>query len=311
MAALEFRLLGRFEALANGEHTTFDASARSRELLCYLLIFADRQHLRESLADALWGGCPGAVPRKCLRQSLWQLQNALKHTCCNGDAEAFLDIDSEWLRIRPQAHVWTDVAQLESSFARTRDHSGESLSCDEAALLRDAAALYRGDLLEGWYQEWCLFERERIKSMYLAMLDKLLAYSEEHEEWEAGLTYGSTILRYDPAHERTHWRMMRLHYRAGDRTAAIRQFGACAEQLERSLGIRPGERTTRLFHEICADRAIDGQPGDGAALSKTSVQRVLAHMRQVKRTLAYTEDLVAQDIADIETNLERPRRDRV
>ena len=35
-------------------------------------------------------------------------------------------------------------------------------------------SVYRGDLLEGCYQDWCLFERERLQNAYLAMLDKLM-----------------------------------------------------------------------------------------------------------------------------------------
>src|SRR5438128_1039451 len=58
-------------------------------------------------------------------------------------------------------------------------------------------ALYRGDLLEGWYSDWCLYERERLQHMYLAMLDKLMEYSESHQEYETGQTYGMRALRYD------------------------------------------------------------------------------------------------------------------
>ncbi len=62
--------------------------------------------------------------------------------------------------------------------------------------------LYRGDLLEGWYQEWCLFERERLQNAYMLMLDKLMGYCEAHSEYEQGLVYGDLILRLDHASER-------------------------------------------------------------------------------------------------------------
>jgi len=303
MGTLELRLLGRFQARAGDTRLTpLEASARPRELLGYLIVFRSRPHHREALSDALWGDCPGSSPRKNLRQALWQLQGAMKQ-CPAECGDALLELDPEWVRVRPDAEVWTDVQVLERAFARSKDRAGEDLSADEAALLREAVDLYAGDLLEGWYQDWCLFERERLKSIYLAILDKLLAYSEAQREWDAGLAYGSTILRYDRAHERAHRQMMRLHYRAGDRTAAVRQYWTCSAELGRALGIEPGEATTRLFEEICADRPSGVRQDHGAGLSESTTRRILSHMRQVRQSLAYTENLLAQDIAD----LERPR----
>ena len=47
---------------------------------------------------------------------------------------------------------------------------------DEASLRRNPLnALYRGDLLTGWYQDWCLIERERYQCMFVSLLDKLMA----------------------------------------------------------------------------------------------------------------------------------------
>jgi hypothetical protein len=35
--------------------------------------------------------------------------------------------------------------------------------------------LYRGDLIEAWYQDWCIYERDRLQLTFLAMLEKLTA----------------------------------------------------------------------------------------------------------------------------------------
>ena len=44
------------------------------------------------------------------------------------------------------------------------------------------------------------------------------------------LAYGARILHCDRARERTHRRLMRLHFLAGDRTAALRQYPREYEQ---------------------------------------------------------------------------------
>lgn len=294
-ANFEFRLLGKFEALRDGVPLGAVDAGHVQRLLGYLLLFARQPHRREKLADVLW---PGATARKRLRQALWMLQGAL-------DAESLclLAVDQDWIAISPAARVRTDVERLDEAFDAVRGTPGESLDSAQVRQVAEAAAAYRGELLEGWYDDWCVYERERVKSVYLALLDKLLAHAEAHGEWEAGLVYGNLILRYDHAHERAHWRMMRLHYLAGDRTGALRQYKTCATALETELGIQPSHLTTRLYEEICADRSIDDAPDTRAPRRGASLGRVLAHMRQVRRTLAYTEHLVSEDIAEIETSL--------
>jgi len=93
--------------------------------------------------------------------------------------------------------------------------------------------------------------------MYLSMLDKLLAYSEEHSEYDSGRGYGDTILRYDRAREQTHRQLMHLKYMAGDRTGALRQYERCAAALQEELSVKPERRTKTLYEQIRADKLND------------------------------------------------------
>jgi hypothetical protein len=96
--------------------------------------------------------------------------------------------------------------------------------------------------------------------MYLSMLDKLLDYCEAQSEPEAGLMYGQQILRYDRARERTHRRMMRLHYLAGDRTSALRQYHSCVQALAEELDVGPAKSTVALYNQIRADQVRNDSP---------------------------------------------------
>lgn len=89
--------------------------------------------------------------------------------------------------------------------------------------------------------------------MYLAMLNKLMAFMESCQEYETALLFGQRILQCDRAHERTHWRMMRLHYMAGDRTAALRQYERCVTALWEELGVEPAKWTSALYEQIRSD----------------------------------------------------------
>lgn len=188
-------------------------------LLCYLLLKRGRPHSREYLATLLWADSTTAQSKKYLRHALWQLQAALK----GFSQDQILLIDDDWVDINMGESLWIDVAVFEQAFLAVQGISGFDLDQERAAALESAVELYRGDLMEGVYHDWCLLERDRLQSIYLAMLDKLMAYCEAHKEYEAGLAYGSRVLVYDQAREHSYCRMMRLHYLAGNRTAPLCQ----------------------------------------------------------------------------------------
>jgi DNA-binding SARP family transcriptional activator len=164
--------------------------------------------------------------------------------------------------------LWLDVAQFEQSFALVQQIAGKDLNAQEVQTLESAVQLYRGPLLDGWYQDWCLYERDRLQNIYLALLDKLMEHSEAHFKYEAGLEYGERILHYNRACERTHQRLMRLHYLAGNRSAALRQYDLCVTTLDEELNVQASKQTQSLYEHIQADRL------DNAFLRRTQVGKV-------------------------------------
>lgn len=252
MPILRIHLFGPL-CITNGERDFAGCEASStQELLCYLLLHRAEQHSREGLSAVLWGDSPTSEPKKHLRQTLWHLQRALRARD-GSDAGDILTVEGDWIRLATKADLWLDVAEFEQRFALCKGVPGCGLDARGAVALREATSLYRGELLQGWYQDWCLRERERLQDMYLAMLDKLMVHAEMDHNYETSISYGAQILRYNRAHERTHRRLMRLYYLADDRTAALRQYDQCVTALNDELGVHPAKRTVAVYEQIRAD----------------------------------------------------------
>lgn len=249
MQSCRICLFGKFTLQYGDDFTEYPEASRPLELLVYLLLNCRRVHPREVLAAQLWGEQSTSQSKKYLRKALWQLQRILEAMGFHGD-HALLDIDHEWIGIRRQSNTWIDVAIFDATYARIGKIPGSQLNYLQAEALRQAVLLYRGELLEGWYQEWCLLERERLQQAYLMALDKLAAYSEANGDLEAGLAYGAQVLQHDRAREYTHCQLMRLYYLAGDRTNAIRQYERCVSALQEEMEIEPAPETVELYELI-------------------------------------------------------------
>jgi DNA-binding SARP family transcriptional activator len=307
MATLSVCLFGKLCVRLNGQELAGFDARKIQELFCYLLLHRDHPHPREVLASLLWGNHPTEQSKKYLRQAIWQLQTALE-----GQSGRLLRVDPEWVDLDSKADLWLDVAVLERAFAAVQNLQGRDLDAETAQNLERAVRLYQGDLLEGWYQDWCLYERERLQNMYLAMLDKLMGYCEANREYETGIVYGTRILFFDRAREHTHRQLMRLHYLAGNRTSALRQYERCLTALDEELGVKPAKLTLSLYEQVRADQVQDMPllSRDRAAVGQAPavpLPEVLGWFRQLRDLLADIQHVVQQGIQAAESTFKDRR----
>jgi len=308
MGGLRISLFGKFHVECDQQTLAGLDARKVQEMFCYLLLYRDRPHPRETLASLLWNTTSSAAQsKKYLRQALWKLQTAIDPQAEPTGTHVLL-VDLDRVQLNPDADLWLDVAEFEQAFDLVRGMPGQQLGIQQAQALQRAAQLYQGDLLEGWYQDWCLYERERLQNVYLVMLDKLIDYCEERHDYEAGLAYATRILRYDPARECTHQRVMRLYYLAGSRTTALRQYEHCVAMLEQELDVKPTKRTVALYEQIRLDRfdGVSVAPVEANATfetTATALHEVLDHLQQLRSVLANVQHLVQQDIQAIDLAL--------
>jgi DNA-binding SARP family transcriptional activator len=308
MSKLQFRLFGKFAA-SDGHDTLKGLEAtKDQELLSYLLIHRNQHHSRETLAGLLWSENSTERSKKYLRQAIWHLQNVLEPGSAPG--EKIVLVEHDWLRLNPVNHPWCDVTEFEEAFVRAEGKAGNQLDEAVASNLKHAVTLYRDDLLAGWYDDWILFERERLQNKYLIMLDKLLGYSSEHREYEAGQNFGEMILRHDRAQERAHRQLMNLYYAAGDRTAALRQYDRCFTALKEELGVSPERRTTSLYEKIKAGQTTDSEPLESNLSSgfheDAPQPDVVRHLKVLQRLLGAVQRRIQRDITAFEAS--KPKR---
>jgi len=304
MFSLRIHLFGKFSVENNGEALRGPGSSKVQELLSYLLIHRNRPRPREALAALLWGDISTDKSKKYLRQALWHLQTALRsHN--PAEADQLLLVEDNWVQLNTNSEIWLDVAVLEEVFVALKDKPGWRMDAKEKDAAQAAVQVYQGELLEGSYQDWCLFERERLQNMHLAMLFKLMSYCEANNEYEAGQSYGLRILNYDRASERTHRRLMRLQYMSGDRTAALRQYERCVVALDQDLGVKPDKRTIGLYQQIRSGE-VDGvsglaiTPWAPTKAPTSELTEIADHLGELQRNLSNQLRQVCQDIKDIE-----------
>jgi predicted ATPase/DNA-binding SARP family transcriptional activator len=227
-------------------------TAKSQSLLAYLILKRSRTLPREKLMGMLWGDRPERRARRSLSTSLWHIRRAFPGLDpVQGDASA--------IQFTFPGDIWVDSEALEAS-----------LSGSELQKLEAAQALYQGEFMEGYYDDWVIDERYRIQAIYVEGLSRLMQYYEALSRPADALATARRLLHENPLREEAHRTAMRALCNLGQRSAALEQYRLCREILRRNLDIEPAPESQQLFDAIqegqVGVKALPTQPQPSQAI---------------------------------------------
>jgi DNA-binding SARP family transcriptional activator len=249
MGALRISLFGTVRVAHDGSRSDVAVARAVQALLAYLLLHRHRGHPREVLTGLFWPDHSDERARGCLSTALWRLRRVLEPTGVTPGTYLLTSPAGE-VRFNCANEFWLDVGAFEDGVGRALARPLEAMDADDARALGEAVQLYSGELLDGFYDDWALRERERLRLRYLDGLVRLMRYHGRHDAYEEALARGQDVLRHDPLREEIHREVMRLHAKAGQRARAARQYESLREILGAELGIAPMPETQALYEQL-------------------------------------------------------------
>jgi DNA-binding SARP family transcriptional activator len=252
----------------------FFPTKKPLDLLCILLLHAGETLERDLISEWLWPMHSPGKARRNLSTALWRLRQTLEYP--TGPTQPFLRSERSTLAFNTTAHYWFDVEAFEQQAAFGLDSPLPYAEAHCEALV-EAVTLYRGDLLDGCYDDWCLAERERLQLLLMRVLKRLQCHYRHCQAFEAAISYGHRLLTLDPLQEDVHRELMRCYVETGQRPLALEQFQHCQDTLRQELDIEPMPQTWRLYHQIRSGQQpaqFQEMPGSGHAPLQEALTRL-------------------------------------
>ncbi|GAB2931519.1 tetratricopeptide repeat protein [Micromonospora polyrhachis] len=240
---MEFRLLGRMEALHDGRPVAL-GRRRERMLLALLLLETGSAVSPDRLANLLWDDAPPATSRASLHTHVSRLRAVLT------------PFDVPLSSTATGYRVEVDAEQVDAHVFRTLVDRARKLPAPDRRVgpLRDALALWRGPLLADLATDRL---RERIgielTELRLAATELLMASELDrgrHREIVGELT---ALVAENPLHESYTAQLMLALYRCGRRTDALDAYERIRGRIADDLGLDPGLELQELRTAMLRD----------------------------------------------------------
>lgn len=231
---IELRVLGPIGINARDGQpvTSLVRQSKRMALLCYLAMATPRgAHRRDKLVALFWPESNQQHARGALSQSLYVLRSTL------GD-DAFVARQDGEVELNPDV-VWCDAIAFE-----------DALNTHQT---REALALYRGDLLDGFFtadapgfEQWAEEERRRLRER-ASEGAWMLAHSKAAEgDALESARWARRAADLAPADEAVMRRVMTFLRTLGDRAAAIQTYEAFVVRLRQEYELEPSAETREL-----------------------------------------------------------------
>lgn len=248
---LTIKMIGPAEIFRD-PHRPFAADAwttrRAREILCYLASRYPHRVSKEMIIDVFW---PDADPEAIARNFNPTMSHIRRGLNSNQLLKVnFLIYREGYYLLDPSFSYSIDTDDFEklvaeADLARRSKQLERQISVCEAAV-----SLYRGEFMQGCYEDWPTDQRAYYREKYLQMLETLVVETQKSHDWSRSLQLAHQMLREEPFREDIHCLVMRAHAARGNKPAVKDQFEALRSMLRKEIDVEPAAETEQLYRQL-------------------------------------------------------------
>jgi DNA-binding SARP family transcriptional activator len=228
--ALGLALLKGFELTDDGERVAVPLS--SQRLMAFLAL-NQRPLPRVYVAGTLWTDSSDEHSSGSLRSALWRLQRP---------GYKLLEVNGDHICLARQVEV--DVRKVELVARRLMD-GREAVTTDDVHTMTCG-----GELLPGWYDDWILVERERIRQLRLHALETMCMRLVQQQRLAEAILAGLSAVEGEPLRESAHRTLIKAYLAEGNCAEAVRQFRCYRELLHKELALEPSTELVALVRDL-------------------------------------------------------------
>jgi LuxR family maltose regulon positive regulatory protein len=223
---------------------------RARDILCFIASRRHRRASKDTIIDTFWGEADFEAVEKNFHPTVSHIRKALNSN--QPLKQNFLLYRDGDYHLSPDFSYRIDIEEFDRlvSEGETARRARDFESCIRA--YESAISVYRGDFMQGTYDEWVEEQRSYYREQYLRLLEALAAVAQKTQDWTRSLHLAQEILRDDPYREDVHCMIMRALAGQGNRHAVKEQYETLRKLLKKELGVEPAAETQKVYRELIA-----------------------------------------------------------
>ena len=221
---------------------------RARDILCFIASRSHHRTPKDTIVDTFWRETDLKAVERNFHPTMSHIRKALNSN--QPLKQNFLVYRDGDYQLNPEFSYRIDTEEFDrlitdGETARRERDFDRCIGCYERAV-----AVYRGEFMQGSYEDWVDEQRSYYREQYLRMLEALAGVAEKKSDWARAMDLAQRILHEDPFREDIHCMVMRSQAALGNRVAVKEQYETLRGLLQKELGVEPAMQTQKTYHDL-------------------------------------------------------------
>ncbi|WCR25314.1 response regulator [Paenibacillus thiaminolyticus] len=204
-------------------------TSKAQELFAYLLHHRGRQVRKEILLELLWPDMNAKKGYAQLYTAIYQVRKALEPYL---DQMKIINCEDSYMLVLQDAVI--DCVQWEQE-----TEALPPVGQDTILAYRELLQQYSGDYLADCSYLWAEGERQRLRSLWLHLVNEVADYYVADNDFPAALEVYHRQVNVYPRIESGYYMLMRLYAELGDRNAVEATYAKLCDMTQNEFGIPP------------------------------------------------------------------------
>jgi LuxR family transcriptional regulator, maltose regulon positive regulatory protein len=245
---LRIYTLGHFEIVKDGVPLRFSGKVQKKplEMLKAIISLGVRDVNEDQLMDCLWPEAAGDAANLSFRTTLHRLRKmiGIEEAMQSGERRLALDQQYCWVDIWAFQRATKRIADL----WREKNQENSNLIID---LSEKTISMYKGDFLSADDTlPWTFTMRERLREIYIRLVNMLGHCCEETGQWERAIECYKKALDADILQEEFYRYLMLCYEKLGRHAEALRTYDRCHNAFHTMLGVEPSSKTEEIARRL-------------------------------------------------------------
>lgn len=194
-------------------------TAKIKSIFCYLIENKEKRIIKDILIDNFWHD----HDVEKASTSLYNAIHFIRKVFFAPKKGSFILTANKRYYVNPNYRIYVDTDEYNKRLDLAKEFEKAGKIDEQIKLYRQAAAVYRGEFLEGIYDNWSEEIRNYYNEKYKKVLSNLIDYYFNSDNYKECLGFCERMVEIDRFEEQAYFNMIKCYDKLGDKSAAKKQ----------------------------------------------------------------------------------------
>lgn len=253
---IKLSVLGEIKLWIRGKEVPESKWVRKIRKLIFAYIFLNKKSItKDGLIDEFYPDSEPENANSVFHQTLSNFRSIFKWAVAveksskvKESVPEFIVYENQRITLNPNYLYYIDAFEFEELYKKGR--AGNVSNKDRILYYEEALSLFKGELLEGYYQPWCEEIREQYNNYFFSIVEDLIGIYKKGADYEKLAEYSRKLIKADNLNEEAYIDVIEAEMKMGNEAKAKDIYKSMVKTFKKEVGEEPSAEIKNQIEKL-------------------------------------------------------------